>query len=196
MKVVISLTSIKEILGSHPIIAAVRNLEDLDKAINSPVTTIFLMCGDILSVKDVVDKAHKNDMTIFLHIELIKGVESDNKGIQYIAKKVRPNGIVTTKSRLIKEAKRSGLYAIQQLFLIDTYALNTSIYHIKENNPDAIELMPGLMPRIIRKVVTETSLPVIAGGLIHRDDEIKLATDSGAISCAIGQSSLWLKKFN
>lgn len=182
---------IRDILGSHPVVAAVRDVSDLEKAVNSPIEAIFLMCGDILSLKEIVDSAKEHGKFIFIHIELIKGIGSDQQGVEYLAKYVKPDGIVTTKNHLIKATKKLGMYAIQQVFLIDTQAFKKSIQNIRMNKPDAIELMPALMPRVIREIVAETSAPVVAGGLVHHKSEIANALEAGAVSVAVGQTSLW-----
>lgn len=180
-----------QLLAAHPVIAAVRDVNDMELAIHSPVKAIFLMCGDIMNIKDIVDQAKRNGKAIFLHIDLLRGIGSDQQGLEYLAKCVRPDGIVTTKNHLIKIAKKLDMYAIQQVFLIDTQAFNKSIQNIRMNKPDAIELMPALMPRVISEIVAETDAPVVAGGLVHHKEEITNALEAGAISVAVGQNLLW-----
>jgi len=81
---------------------------------------------------------------VFLHMDLIKGIGRDKEGIIYLAKKKLCNGIVTTKSNLINIAKKEGLVAIQRLFLLDSAALKTGEQILKHNQPDAVEILPGI----------------------------------------------------
>lgn len=41
--------------------------------------------------------------------------------------------------------------AIQRIFLIDRNAVVKGIRVVEQSAPDAVEIMPGVMPRVIRK---------------------------------------------
>ncbi|GAB7388466.1 glycerol-3-phosphate responsive antiterminator [Bacillaceae bacterium] len=182
---------IRGILGRWPIIAAVRDVNRIREASNSPVQSIFLMTGDIFSIEECVRIARTHHKSIFLHVDLIKGVANDREGIQYLARCVKPDGVVSTKSQIIRVAKKEGLLAIQHLFMIDTHAFQTGIRNIQESEPHAIELMPGLMPRVIRDLAAVVSVPIVTGGLVKTREEIQAALQSGAVAVAIGDPGLW-----
>lgn len=40
---------------------------------------------------------------------------------------------------------------VQHLFMLDTQAYENGIRNLSNVKPDAIEIMPGLMPRVIRE---------------------------------------------
>ena len=54
-----------------------------------------------------------------------------------------------------------------------------------------IEIMPGIMPRVIEEIKTKISLPVIAGGLIETKAEVTAALASGAAAVSTGMPELW-----
>ncbi len=56
------------------------------------------------------------------------------------------------------------LMTIQRVFLIDSSALGRGIKSAESCKPDAIEAMPGIMPRVIAEMTTMTDLPIVAGG--------------------------------
>ncbi|SFE56216.1 glycerol-3-phosphate responsive antiterminator [Alteribacillus iranensis] len=176
---------------TYPITAAVRDLKHMDIAVQSAVPTIFLMCGDILTVKECVDKAKDANKKIYLHVDLIKGLANVKEGIMYLAKECQPDGIVTTKTQLIKAAKEAGLTAIQQVFLFDTQAYHTALKNINKSEPDAVEMMPALMPRVIEEFTNAVQQPVIAGGLIQSQGEIEAALEAGANAVTIGNPAMW-----
>ncbi len=182
---------IKGILGKWPVIAAVRDVNRIREAVESRVQTIFLMTGDIFSIEECVELTRLHKKSIFLHLDLIKGVANDKEGIQYLARRVKPDGVVTTKSQIVRAVKKEGLYAIQHFFLIDTQAFQTGIRNIQESDPHAIEVMPGLMPRVIRDLAAVVSVPIVAGGMIKSPEEIQEAVRSGATAVVIGEPSLW-----
>lgn len=181
----------QNLVKNNPIIAAVRDVSLIEKAVLSPVETIFLMSGDIFTVEHCVKESRKNNKSIFLHVDLIKGIANDREGIKYLSKKVKPDGIVSTKNQLIQAAKKEGLLTIQHLFMIDTQAYENGIRNISNINPDAIEIMPGLMPRVIREFYEKIDCPIITAGLIRHPNEIREAVDAGAHGVAVGAPELW-----
>ena len=84
------------------IIAAVKDEESLQKALNSKVEVIFVLSGDICKITDVVNRCHKANKKVYLHIEMIEGFGKDEAAVRYIATNIKPDGIITTKSSLIK----------------------------------------------------------------------------------------------
>ncbi len=129
-------------------------------------------------------------------MEKIPGISYDREGLKFIAKFVKPTGIVTTKSSLIQFAKNEGLLAIQRLFLIDTDAVANGLKTVNEIQPHALEVMPGLIPEMIKKIKKETDLPIITGGLIQHARHIEEALSSGAVAASTGRSWLWKKYEN
>jgi len=175
----------------HQTIAAVQKLEDLDTAINSKVDVIFLLAGSIVDVKDLVDKVKAADKRVFLHMEFIGGIAADRSGVAYVANYVQPTGIISTKNNIIRIAKETGLMAIQRIFLIDRGAVVRGIKSAEQCQPDAIEVMPGIMPRIIREMTDMTPLPIIAGGLVGNEGEIAEGLKAGALAVSTSLIDLW-----
>lgn len=178
-------------LEQNPIIAAVNNIEKLDLAIKSPSEIIFLLTGDIYNLKDTIDRVKKAHMDIYVHIDLIEGFSKDKIALKYISEKMKPDGIITTKSNLIKKAKNMNICAIQRLFLLDSLSLDTGIHSIYSTKPDAIEVMPGLMPKIINKIHNQTRTPVIAGGLISNKHDVIDCLKSGAVGISTSKEKIW-----
>lgn len=177
--------------GGRTIIPAVRKPEDLAAACRSDWPILFLLTGDLFTVEDYVGQALRSGKKVFLHVDFIAGLGNDAVAMEYIAGKVNPTGIISTKSHMVKQAKKCGLQAIQRLFLIDTSALEHGIHTVQQNRPDALEVMPGLIPRVITELSTGTSLPIIAGGLIKDHDEIETALRAGASAVSMGNKNLW-----
>ncbi|TVY09730.1 glycerol-3-phosphate responsive antiterminator [Paenibacillus cremeus] len=178
-------------LVEHQTIAAVQREEDLAQALKSQANVIFLLTGSIFNIKDLVDQTKEAGKAVFLHMEFIEGIAADRKGVSYVAKRVFPTGIISTKSNLIRTAKEEGLMAIQRIFLIDRSAVQRGIKSVEQSQPDAIEVMPGLMPRIIREMTNMTPLPIIAGGLVSYQEEIDEALRAGALAVSVGNDKLW-----
>ncbi len=174
-----------------PIIAAVNDLKKLDKAINSPCEIIFLLKGNIFNLKDIIKKVKEKEKNIYIHVDLLDGFSKDLIALEYINENVRPDGIITTKSNLVKGAKNMGLFSIQRLFMLDSLSLETGIKSIKETQPNAVEILPGIMPKITRTIHRETRFPIITGGLIMEKLDVIQSLKAGAIGISTSKEDIW-----
>ena len=178
-------------IEQNPVIAAVQAEEDLQLAIDSKVQVIFLLCANIMNVKELVNRIKAAEKQVFIHMDFLEGIGRDQKAIEYIAKRVAPDGIISTRNSHIKFAKQIGLFAIQRFFLIDNKSYDMAAYSVNTTKPDMIEMMPGVMPSIIERMTQEITTPVIAGGLIRSKNDIMLALQAGAIGASTGKKDLW-----
>ena len=51
--------------------------------------------------------------------------------------------------------------------------------------------MPGLMPKVIKKLSQKTYIPIITGGLIKEKEDVINAIKAGALSVSTTETSLW-----
>ncbi|MGE1115366.1 glycerol-3-phosphate responsive antiterminator [Priestia megaterium] len=180
-------------LGQDRLIASIKSPKNLERFLETEIQAAFLLTGNISVIKRYVDLLKQHNRMVFLHIEKIPGISYDREGLKFLAKFVKPTGIVTTKSSLINYAKQEGLVAIQRLFLVDTDAVAQGLKTVQNIKPDALELMPGLIPEMIEKIVKKTSIPIITGGLIQNESHIQAALKAGATAVSTGKSWLWKK---
>ncbi|GMQ63580.1 glycerol-3-phosphate responsive antiterminator [Vallitalea maricola] len=175
----------------NPIIAAVNHLDKLDLAIKSPCKVIFLLTGSIFNLKEIVQKVKDNDMDIYIHFDLLQGFAKDSIALEYISKQIKPDGIITTKSNLIKKAKNLNLWAIQRLFIFDSKSLETGINSVNLTKPDTIEILPGAIPKIINEIYDRTKIPLIAGGLIRNKEDVIECLKAGAEGISASTEEIW-----
>ncbi|ERM92052.1 glycerol-3-phosphate responsive antiterminator [Caldanaerobacter subterraneus] len=182
---------ILETMTEFPIIAAVREIKDVKEAVSSNTQVIFLLAGDIMNICDLVDFIKKNGKIAFIHFDLIEGLGKDTKAVEYIAERIKPHGIISTRNNILDHAKDFGLFSIQRLFMLDSQALKTGLSSAKQIRPDAVEILPGIMPSIIKEVANDVLMPVIAGGLVRTKEEVINAIKAGAIAVSTSEKSLW-----
>jgi glycerol uptake operon antiterminator len=183
---------LRDCFREHPIIASIRNDADLDSALNTEVAALFILYGDIFNLPQIMKEAKNHNKLVFLHMDLIKGIGRDREGVIYLAKKELCNGIVTTKNNLINIAKKEGLITIQRLFLLDSAALKTGEQILKHNQPDAVEILPGIAaPYFIEHIYKKMLCPVIAGGLISDQSEIEKLLQRGVLAVSTSKKELW-----
>ncbi|MBD0379965.1 glycerol-3-phosphate responsive antiterminator [Paenibacillus sedimenti] len=178
-------------MKSYPIIASITEADQIAKALKSGVQRVNLMTGTINNLREIMEQLHDSGKQVFVHIEMVGGIGRDASSIQYLAEVFQVDGIVTTKSNAVAAAKQAGIRSIQRIFAIDSYAVETAVRMVKTCDPDEVELMPGLMPRVIRDVKQKIKQPLIVGGLIRYEEEIGQALDNGADFVSIGDSRFW-----
>lgn len=174
-----------------PIIASITKPEQVDLVLTSKVHRVNLMTGTVNTLRDMVSHLHQAGKKVYVHLEMVGGLGRDQASVRYLADHFRVDGIVTTKSHVVAAARQAGIRSIQRFFAIDTAAVDTAVKMIHAANPDEVELMPGLMPRVIRDVKCRMTQPLIAGGLIRSEEEIAMALQSGADYVSIGDASYW-----
>jgi len=172
------------------IIAAVRNGDEFEKAVNSQTKIIFHLTPNITTLSDNVKKAHSKSKKIFIHIDLAEGIGKDKYGILY-AKNLGVDGIISTRTNIIKAAKELGLYTVQRFFILDSQSFNTTLEALKISKTDMAEIMPGTVTKVISRLEKEINIPLIAGGMIETEDEIEDAINNGATAVSTGKPVFW-----
>lgn len=175
-------------LEAAPVIAAVRD-KLFDKALVSPVDVIFLLGGEISTITSRIQAAKRAKKYIFIHIDLTEGIGKDKSGIRFLAQ-CGVDGIISTKSNLIRYAKEQGLITIQRFFAYDSHGVNSIEEVLSSTNPDIMEIMPGVIGKIIERFAVGT-IPLIAGGLVETRQEVTTALKLGAIAVSTGKEELW-----
>lgn len=181
------------VIEKNPIIAAVKDMDGLEKCKKSDVKIVFILFGDICNISQIVNEVKREDKMVMVHMDLITGLSGKEIVLDYIKSYTKADGIITTKQSLIKHAKALGFYTVLRYFVIDSMAL----VNIEKQNyssctlPDAIEILPGVMPKVIEKICKVSKVPVIAGGLITDKEDIMAALSHGAVSISSTNQDVW-----
>ncbi len=176
--------------GTNGVIAAVRTENDFKDAIASSVKCIFLLSSNILTIKEQLDYAHNANKKVFVHLDMSEGIGRDNAGVAFLAK-AGVDGIISTRTGIIRAAKEYGLPSVQRIFAIDYQATQTSTNTVGTLRPSYIEIMPGVMPKVIKRFTQNTDVEIIAGGLVETFEEVEAAKKSGAVAVSTSNKSLW-----
>lgn len=181
----------REIFNDNPVIAAISNLENFTKALKSPCKIIFMLTGSIFNLRAYVKKAEEYGKVVFIHFDLMDGLTKDATGLRVVKEHIKAFGIISTRSSLIRKAKDAGFFTIQRLFLLDSISYQKGVQDIKTTKPDAIEIMPGIIPKMTKEIVETTRIPVIAGGLIKEKEDVIENLKAGAICISTGREDIW-----
>lgn len=182
-----------ETLEDHPIIPAIKKEEDLKDLVDLDIPLVFVLNSDILRLEAVVKKLQKQGKFPFVHTDMLTGMASNPIVVEYFHQKFGNNcGILTTKKSIVEAAVRKNIRVVQRVFLIDSISIEANIRSLKNNEPDAIEVMPGVIPKGIRSFKKEMPhIPIIAGGLIESKEEIMAVLEAGGVGVSATRKELW-----
>ena len=184
-------TEFKEAIENTPIIPAIKDAESLEQCLKSDTCVIFVLFGDICNIAEIVERIKAEGKLAMVHMDLIAGLGSKEVSVDYIKERTKADGIITTKPMLAKHARELGLATVLRFFIIDSMALSNLSKQTREARPDCIEVLPGVMPKIIRKITGENKTPLIAGGLISDKEDVCNALDAGAVAVSSTNAKIW-----
>lgn len=180
--------TVKEYLAETPIIAAAHDFNWQD-AIESPAKVILCCTANIITIGEKIEEVHKHGKLAFVHIDLSDGIGKDRSGIEFLAK-CGIDGVISTRGNLVKYAKELGLITVQRFFALDAKGVAGINDLSSATRPDYIEIMPGVIGKIIRQFANGP-IPVIVGGLIDTKQEAEDALKNGAIAISTSKKDLW-----
>ena len=182
----------REMLERNRVIPAVKDDTAMKKAMHSSHDIIFVLYGDILTLDDHVNAILKSGKTPFIHLDMINGLASNPVVLDYFYRHFKRNcGVITTKSNMAKKALEMGIRVVQRYFMLDSLSVESAIEGIGKVRADAIEIMPGIIPRVISHIHRQTNAPIIAGGLINTASDIERILAGGAVAVSTSKSELW-----
>lgn len=152
-----------EALERTPVIAATDRV-GWQSAVLSDAEVLFHLGADIITVSDDIKAAKRNGKFVFIHIDLADGIGKDKAGIHWL-KTLGADGIISTRTQLIRAAHDSGLLAVQRFFILDSKGMHSISETIENTRPDLIEIMPGVIPKAL-KAVARTKFPLLREGLL------------------------------
>lgn len=180
-----------ELIEDCPVIAAVKDPEGLEQSLQAEGNIIFVLYGDLMNIQEIVERIKGSGKTAMVHVDLIAGLTSREIAVEFIQRHTSADGIITTKPALVKKASELGLYTVLRHFIIDSLALSNIERQNDSVHPDVIEILPGVMPKIIRKICTLSRVPVIAGGLITDKEDVMGALSAGAAAISSTNPDVW-----
>lgn len=183
-----TLNQFKDSLDRFPLIATIH-ADELEAALFSPAETLCHMKANLLTIAEEIKRVHEKGKYILVHIDLAEGIASDKTGIQYL-KKAGVDGIVSTRGKLIRQAKDMGLITVQRFFALDSQGIESIEEMLSVSSPDFVEIIPGVIGKVISRFASR-GIPVIAGGLIESKAEITEALSCGASAVSTGKKELW-----
>lgn len=182
-----------ERLLDFPVIAAAKNRTGLERALQSPSPVVFILFGDICSIGEITELVKGAGKLAVAHLDLIDGLANREISVRYLRENTSADGVISTKAQLIRSAKEMGFVTVQRFFFLDSMSLENAGKHIPGGTADFVEILPGVMPKVIRGFVQKAGIPVIAGGLIADKEDVVSALGAGATAVSTTRENLWFE---
>lgn len=181
-----------DMMEISPVIAAIKDEDGLAKCCQlEDLKVVFILYGDICTIEDIVKTVKEAGKIAIVHVDLITGLSAKEIAVDFIRKYTGADGIISTKPGLIRRARELGMYTVMRFFILDSMAVENIQKQLSQVKPDFIEILPGIMPRMIRQVCRSVKPKVIAGGLISDRDEVLAALDAGAFCVSTTNQTVW-----
>ena len=178
-------------LSDNPIIMAIKDESGLQACLNvQDANVVFVLYGEVATIADITDRLKAAGKQVMVHMDLVAGLSAREEAVDFIAKYTKADGIISTRLEQIKRGKQLDLSTIFRIFVIDSKAIANLNRHIGDY-ADIVEILPGLMPKIIRRMRKQLNVPVIAGGLIADKEDVIQALDAGAVAISTTNESVW-----
>ncbi len=178
-------------LADNPIIAAIKDDKGLKKClICDNVQVVFVLYGDICNIADIVCQIKQAGKIAIVHADLITGLANKEVAVDYLKQVTDADGIISTRQSFIRRAKELGMCAILRVFVFDSLGLET-LKKTAGIHPDYIDILPGTMPKTLRKICGMVPVPILAGGLIEDKEDVMAALDAGATAISTTNQSIW-----
>ena len=182
-----------DLLEANPVIAGIKDMDGLHACCPvEEIKVVFILFGDICNISNIVKQVKDAKKIAMVHRDLITGLSSKDVAVDYIKENTLADGIISTRSALIKRANELSMYTTLRVFVLDSMAFDNIKHQMAIAKPDIIEILPGLMPKVISMVCRLVKVPVIAGGLISQKEDVVAALSAGAISVSTTNPKVWL----
>ncbi|MCC7476390.1 MAG: glycerol-3-phosphate responsive antiterminator [Pirellulales bacterium] len=151
---------------------------------------------DLARNLELFDSLHLDHLPIFVHIDLVAGLENNEAGVDYMASLPQVSGIVTVHHHIIHAIRKQGLLSVLRLFLSDSRAVDRGLAVAGKSHPDAIEILPGAIAPKVAADFAKCRLPRIAGGLCRTQADVAEILASGCVAASSTCSTLWQININ
>lgn len=183
--------SIKKLLDHNRVIASVKDQASLERAIKSDCKIIFVLFGNICNISRIVQQIKAAGKYAFIHVDLLDGTTNSEVVVEFLKIVTQADGIISTKTQMIKAAQAHGFYTILRLFIVDSISYHNVQKQVANCHPDCIEVMPGVMPTVIRWILESLDIPIISGGLICDEETAHIALNAGANAISTTNQDVW-----
>lgn len=95
----------KLLFENNPVILGLNNEQSIEEAINNQSKIVFVLYGDIINIGSIVEKLKDAGKVVFVNIDLIEGLSSKSKVLNFMKETTKTDGIISSKATMLRHAK-------------------------------------------------------------------------------------------
>lgn len=175
---------------NQKILPVIGDFKTFELFLKSKNTWCVLMDFHVNFLEDLIRQLHQHNKKGIVHMDMVKGLQNDMYGTQFMCQKLHVDGIISTKPKTIETAIQNHVISILRVFLIDTRSLIRGAHMAQTLHPDYVEILPGVIPNVVEMMHEHCQVDLIGGGLIRSKEDIEQCLKQGM--CAITTSNLKL----
>lgn len=178
------------VLEQNPVLPAAKDAGRLEACLAQPAGVVFLLCGDILNIDRLIDRVHQAGKYAVVHADLVAGLAPREIAVDFLHR-CGADGIISTRPMLLRRGRELGLLTVLRVFAIDSKAVSNLGRETEGGMPDVIEILPGTLCKVLRRLSRELPVPLIAGGLLSDKADVLASLGAGALCVSASDESLW-----
>lgn len=179
-----------DILKKQICVPVVHSMKRLEKFIESDLIVCILQDIHISLLEHMIKTLHDNNKLALVHIDMVHGISSDEHGAEFLCQRLRADGVISSKTRIIETTKKNKKIAIQRMFLIDSKSIERGIETLQKSQPDIVEVMPAIAYKIIPYIKSKINMPLIGGGLLKTKEDILQGLEAGCMAFTVSDLCL------
>jgi len=178
-------------LREHPVGAAIKEHDQLERALASSSAMLFILRGDGLDLAPLLRRVHAAGKLAAVHMDLVEGVGRDHVGVRWLVR-AGADAVISSHGHLVRTIRASGVVAIQRLLLSDASSVTAGLAAVERAGPDLVEVLPGvILPHVRDLLVERLRVPLLAGGFIRSAADVEAALAAGAFAVSTSSPELW-----
>jgi glycerol uptake operon antiterminator len=181
-------------LAESPCCAAITSEAHLEAALASRASTLFVLRGDGLELKQLVRRVHDAGKLVAVHLDLVDGLRPDRAAIAWLGR-AAVDAVISSHGQLMPAIRRDGMVGIHRLLLVRRGLLDSAVSAVTHSQADIVEVLPGvILPEVI-SLLPRLNVPLLAGGFIRTEEEARAVLAAGACGVTTSSESLWGVRF-
>ena len=177
-------------VAADPRCAAITSDEHVDAALRSRAPVLFILRGNGLSLGHLARRIHEAGKLVAVHVDLVAGLRADRASVAWLAG-AGADAVISSHGQLMPAIRHEGMTAIHRLLLGRRSHLDTAVGVIGRSAPNIVEILPGVILPSVIGLMPPFEVPVLAGGFIRTEAEVKAALSSGALGVTTSAPWLW-----
>ncbi len=177
-------------LAESPCCAAIKSDEHLELALESAVSTLFILRGDGLELRPLVRRIHAAGKLVAVHLDLVEGLRSDRTAIAWLAR-AGVDAVISSHGQLMPAIRRERMVGIHRLLLVRRGLLESGLAAVTRSGADVVEVLPGVILPDVVSLLPRMNVPLLAGGFIRTEEQARAVLAAGAVGVTTSTESLW-----